>query len=63
MEEYNNLLKDQLDDAHKQLENKTTEIERLKQEGEISAAEVKKIEDERQRIAEAATNLSNSYRI
>lgn len=57
MEEYNNLLKDQLDDAHKQLENKTTEIEKLKQEGEKSAAEVKKIEDERQRIAEAATNL------
>lgn len=57
MEEYNNLLKNQLDDAHTQLENKTTEIEKLKHEGEKSAIEVKKIEDERQRIAEAAFNL------
>ena len=57
MEEYNSYLKDQVDEAHKQLENKTIEIERLKQEGEKTAVEVKKKEDERQRIAEAADNL------
>lgn len=59
MEEYNNLLKNQLDDAHEQLESRTNEIEKLKQDGEKSAAEIKMIEDERQRIAEAATNLEH----
>ena len=63
MEEYNNLLKSQLDDAHKQLENKTAEVESLKKEGEKSAAEIKKIEDERKQIVEAASNLKQHLQV
>jgi hypothetical protein len=59
MEEYNALLKYQLDEAHNELEIKKVEIEELKQKGEKSASEIEKIEKERQRIASAATTLEN----
>jgi len=59
MEEYNTLLKNQLDEAHNELENKKNEIGELRQKGEKSASEIEKLEKERQSIAEAASALEN----
>ncbi len=57
MEEYNNLLQKQLDEAHKELETKSAEIDNLRREGEKNANEIEKLEEDRQRIANAATRL------
>lgn len=57
MEEYNTVLKNQLDEAHNELEIKEKEMEELKQKGEKSASEIEKLEKERQSIAEAASAL------
>lgn len=59
MEEYNGLLKNQLDEAHEELNNKKKEIETLKQEGEKSYGEIEKLEAERQSIANAAKTLED----
>lgn len=59
MEEYNNLLKKELDDARNELESKSQEISNLKQEGEKNISEIEKLEEERQHIAEAANTLEN----
>ena len=57
MEEYNTLLKTQLDDAYKELSLRKVEIAELLDKGEKSASEIDKLEKERQHIAEAAATL------
>ena len=62
MEEYNNLLKKELDEAHKELSTKSEEIHNLKQEGEKNISEIEKLEEERQRIAEAVSTLEDQLK-
>jgi chromosome segregation ATPase len=63
MEEYNSLLKKQLDDANKELGNKKKEIDTLRQEGEISAGEIEKLEVERENIASVAKALEEQISV
>jgi chromosome segregation ATPase len=57
LEEYNDLLQSQLDEAHEELAKKDTQIAKLRTEGARKAGEIEKLEAERHRIAEAAASL------
>lgn len=57
IEEYNDFLKNQLNDASKEIEKKSEEIEKLKSEGTQKTEAIMKLEEDRQEIAQAAASL------